>query len=453
MQMNMESSFLNGLTGKVIAPYSKEYGEARQEWNRAIQKFPLVIVYCYETEDVCNAIAWARCYHVGIRIRSGRHHYEGYSTGNLVLVIDVSPMKGIKLDKANHTLCIQSGAANQEVYNYAGAEGYPFPGGTCPTVGVVGYTLGGGWGYSSRFLGLGCDSLIELEIVNYQGKVLRVNEREHADLFWACKGAGGGNFGVVTAMTFQLPPKIAGVTLVELEYLKTSPDTMVSFLDTWQKWLSDLDDRMTLNASIYNSADAGLGIYGRGLFYGSPDEAAEILQPFERIEGAIINLEAMTFLEAMQKIQEGYPESEKFKSTGRFTDRQYNLAELRKIVELIGQRPEGSVYAAVSVYALGGKVRAVAKRETAFYYRDATYILGIQSVWEKSKYAAANISWVQKRFKYLKAITKGSYINFPYSCLKNYEKEYYGENARKLRQINKKYDPRNVFNFPQAIKK
>lgn len=449
----MESSFFHGLTGKVIAPYSKEYGEARQEWNRAIQKFPLVLVYCFKTEDISNAICWARRHHVGIRIRSGRHHYEGYSTGNLVLVIDVSPMKGINLNKANDTLCIQSGATNQQVYNYAGEEGYPFPGGTCPTVGVVGYTLGGGWGYSSRFLGLGCDSLVDLEMVNYQGKVLKVNEKEHPDLFWACRGAGGGNFGVVTAMTFQLPPKIAKVTLVEMEYLNASQDTMIQFLDIWQKWLPDLDDRMTINASIYNSADIGMGIYGRGLFYGPPDEAEEILQPFARIEGAIINLQAMTFLEAMLKIQEAYPDSEKFKSTGRFADRQYNLAEIRNIVELIGQRPEGSVYAAVSVYALGGKVRAVDKRETAFYYRDAAYIMGIQSVWEKSKYASANISWVQRRFKYLKAITNGSYINFPYSCLRNYEKEYYGENACELRQINKKYDPRNVFSFPQAIGK
>lgn len=441
-----------GLTGKVITPYSGGYEEARQEWNRAIKKFPIVIVYCYNAKDVSNAICWARFNRVGIRIRSGGHHYEGYSIGDNILVIDVSQMKLISLDEANNTLFIQSGVKNRQVYDYVGTRGYSFPGGTCPTVGVAGYTMGGGWGYSSRYMGLGCDSLVELEMVNYQGNVLKVNEQYNSDLFWACRGGGGGNFGVVTAMKFQLPPKTHSVTLVELEYLNASKVTMTRFLDTWQKWLIDLDNRMTINASLYNSAEYGMGIYGRGLFYGPSYEAAQILQPFEAIEGDILNLQEMTFLEAMQKIQEAYPDSEKFQSTGRFVDRQYDMAEIKNIVDLICLRAEGSVYAAVSVYALGGKVRTIEKNDTAFFYRDAAYIMGIQSVWENSKYAFDNRSWLYRRFQYLRCITNGSYINFPYSCLLNYERDYYGENACRLGQINRQYDPMNVFRFPQAIR-
>lgn len=445
----MELSF-KGLTGAVVTPYEEGYEESRQEWNRAIQKFPLAIVYCYSAAEIQNAVCWARRNEVGIRIRSGGHHYQGYSVGNGVLVIDVSSRKHIELDKSDGTVFMQSGIQNRDAYDYLGARGYPFPGGTCPTVGVAGYTMGGGWGYSSRYMGLGCDSLTGLEMVDYQGNLIRADSNRNPDLLWACKGAGGGNFGVVTSMTFQLPPKMEQVTLVGLEYLDASPSAMAEFLNTWQKWLVGLDPRITVNASLYHSAEDGKGIYGRGLFYGSASEAAQILKPFERI-GVTLSLEEMTFSEAIQTIQDAYPDSEKFQSTGRFVNRNYSMEEIETIVDLIRQRAEGSVYAAVSVYALGGKVSEINRRDTAFYYRDSAYIMGIQSVWEEDRYASANRYWLNERFQYLKQLTVGSYVNFPYNCLTDYEEEYYGGNVPRLQKIARRYDPMNVFSFPQAI--
>ncbi|OFD81220.1 FAD-linked oxidase [Bacillus mycoides] len=151
-----------GLTSEIITRYDCEYEEARQEWNRAIQKFPLSIIYCFTKWDVSNAIIWARKNEITIRIRSGGHHYEGYSVGNNVLVIDISKMNSMQLNEHKNTLVIQGGAQNKQIYDFISSKGYPFPGGTCPTVGVSGYTLGGGWGYSSRYFGLGYDNLIEL---------------------------------------------------------------------------------------------------------------------------------------------------------------------------------------------------------------------------------------------------------------------------------------------------
>lgn len=439
------------LTGEVVTPCSKEYELSRQEWNRSIQKFPAAIVYCESAKDIQNAVCWARQNNVGIRIRSGGHHYQGYSVGNGVLVIDVSLMKKIKLDEIRGSVFMQSGVRNREVYDYLGSRGYAFPGGTCPTVGVSGYVLGGGWGYSCRYLGLGCDNLTALDMVNYQGKLIHADEKHNPDLFWALSGAGGGNFGVVTSMTFRIPPKISRVTLIRLEYLNSSPETMACFLNTWQKWLIGLDNRITINASLYNSAVDGMGIYGRGLFYGSSEEAEKLLKPFE-LSGATLYLREMTFLEAMEKIQDAYPDSEKFQSTGRFVSRKYNSKEIETIVELIGQRAAGSVFAAVSVYALGGKVSEVTSKSTAFYYRDAEYIMGIQSVWEEDQYAEINRCWVNDKFQCLKRLTDGSYVNFPYNCLPDYEEEYFGGNACRLSQVQRKYDPLNVFTFPQAIR-
>ncbi|KFN01754.1 FAD-binding oxidoreductase [Bacillus clarus] len=442
-----------GLTGEIITRYEREYEESRQEWNRSIQKFPLVIVYCYTKWDVSNAIIWARKNKIDIRIRSGGHHYEGYSVGNNVLVIDISRMNHLQLNQRKNTLKIQGGAQNKQVYDFISSKGYSFPGGTCPTVGISGYTLGGGWGYSSRYFGLGCDSLLELELIDYKGNIIIANETCHKDLFWACRGAGGGNFGVVVSLTFKLPPKVEKVTLVELYWPNTSVGIQKEFLHTWQKWLTNLNNKMTIGASIYNSATEGLAIYGRGLFYGTPEEAKIILQNLLHISEVKMNLQYVSFLEAVNIVQSSYPPSEQFKSTGRFVHKQYNEEEIEKIISLIGERATGSIFAAISLYPLGGKVNDIKKNETAFYYRDAHYIIGIQSIWEDPIFKKDNVQWLEKRFNYIESITEGSFINFPYSNLEDYMNAYYGAHANKLRKINKKYDPLGVFSFPQGIER
>ncbi|PFJ09303.1 FAD-linked oxidase [Bacillus cereus] len=439
-----------GLTGDIITRYDCKYEDARQEWNHAIQKFPLVIVYCYTKWDVSNAIIWARKNEISIRIRSGGHHYEGYSIGNNVLVIDISKMNRMQFNK--NTIKIQGGAQNEQVYNFISSKGYPFPGGTCPTVGVSGYTLGGGWGYSSRYFGLGCDNLIGLELIDYRGRVITANETCHKDLFWACRGGGGGNFGVVVSLTFKLPPKVDKVTLIELYWPNTSVDLQKEFLHTWQSWLVNLNNKMTIGASMYNSTTEGLAIYGRGLYYGTPEDATIILQDLLRVSGVQMNLQYVSFLEAMDIVQSSYPPSEQFKSTGRFVQKQYTKEEIEKLISLIEKRATGSIFAAISLYPLGGKVKDVDRDATAFYYRDAHYILGIQTIWEDPIYKKENVQWLENQFDYIESITKGSFINFPYNDLSDYMDAYYGAHANKLKNINKKYDPLNVFTFPQGIK-
>ncbi|MEK4838617.1 FAD-dependent oxidoreductase [Bacillus sp. FSL L8-0152] len=440
-----------GLTGEIITEFDCEYEKARQEWNHSIEKFPVVIVYCYTNCDVRNAIIWARKNKVSIRIRSGGHHYEGYSIGNNVLVIDISKMNCLEVTLKGEALKIQGGVKNEQIYDFISSKGYPFPGGTCPTVGVSGYTLGGGWGYSSRYFGLGCDNLIELELIDYKGRVIRANETCHKDLFWACRGGGGGNFGVIVSLTFKLPPKVDKVTLIELYWPNTSVNLQKEFLRTWQSWLVNLNNKMTIGVSIYNSIAEGMAIYGRGLYYGTLEDATIILQELLHIGGGRMNLQYVSFLEAMDIVQSSYPSSEQFKSTGRFVHRQYNEEEIEKIVNLIEDKANGSVFAAISLYPLGGNVKSVDRDATAFYYRDAHYILGIQTIWEDPIYKKDNVQWVEKRFDYIKTITKGSFINFPYSELKDYMIAYYGGHAERLREINKKYDPCNLFSFPQGI--
>ncbi len=443
---------VDGLTGRIVTPADPDYPLARQGYNRGVQHFPAVIDYCATRWDVRNAVNWAvrRC--APLRVRSGTHHYEGYSNGNGVLVIDVSRMNGLELMESEGLLYVQAGVTNREVYEFLAARGYPFPGGTCPTVGLSGYAAGGGWGLSCRMFGLGCDSLEELELVGADGEFLTADRNRNPDLFWACRGAGGGNFGALVSMTFRLPPRRERVTLIEISYPHEVPESeQAAFLLAWQEWLSIAGPRMTLQGRIFNSEDAGHSMLARGFFYGPPKEAEAILRPFLRLNGAKASVKELPFLEAVNAIGSTYPPFEKFQSVSRFARKNLSTKEAASLVALIQERAPGSIYAGLSLYALGGKVAEIASDETAFYYRDAKYILWLNTMWEDQHFAEANDAWIRERFPEFAAPTCGSYGNFPYGELPDYLAEYYGANVPRLREVKSKYDPGNVFSFPQEI--
>ncbi len=246
-----------GLTGEVVTKDSFNYEEDRKAWNRGIEKYPLVIVYCRNEYDISNAITWSKLNLLEIRIRSGRHHYEGYSTGNDIVIIDVSKMNKIDVDEEKSVFKIQGGVRNRELYEVLGSKHYPFPGGGCPTVGVAGLVLGGGWSYSNRLFGLACDNLLEIEMVNYEGKKINASEKNNEDLFWACRGAGGGNFGVITSMTFKLIPKIEMVTLIDIDFVDIEFQEILKIFEIWTEFFNGLDRQINLKMGIYNSKVKG----------------------------------------------------------------------------------------------------------------------------------------------------------------------------------------------------
>lgn len=447
----LDTGFLSGLTGEIITPFDKNYDEARQVYNRSIQRFPLVIVYCEHKSDIVNAVLWSRQHSVSIRVRNGGHHYEGYSVGDCVLVIDLSRMHKLQLNEAQRQLTIERGVTNRQLYGFVSSMGYPFAGGSCPTVGVAGYTMGGGFGYSARLLGLGCDSLVEVSMVNADGEVITANSTCNPDLFWACRGGGGGNFGVVFSMTYALTPKVDKVTFLELYYPDMDSEKQARFVCAWQDWLTHVDKRITLTAAIYHSAQEGMAVYCRGIFYGVPEQAEAILQPLLQIDGAQLGMRYVTFLEAMTIIQSLYPPSEMFKQVGRFEYNRFSYEGALGLVNLIKERPEGSVYAGVTLYALGGKVAEVAPCDTAFPYRHAHYIMALQTIWENAAAKKVNVKWLNAQSDCFERLTQGAYVNFPYSNYSDYMKEYYSCNACRLSDVKTRYDPDNVFHFPQSI--
>lgn len=448
----MDKFNFQGLSGHIVTKDNLNYEKDRKQWNRAIEKYPLVIVYCLKEEDIISAIVWARENKVGIRVRSGGHHYEGYSNGNDVLIIDVSKMNKIILDEEKKVLKIQGGVRNRELYEATGKVGYPFPGGGCPTVGAVGFTLGGGWGYSSRMFGLGCDSLIGAEIIDYKGEKIIINENDNAELLWALKGAGGGNFGVITSLTFKLPQQVQNATLINIDCPNLPKEDRVQLFLIYQQMFKALDHRCNLKMAVYNSKEKGIGVKFTGIFYGTRKEANLAIMPLKEFEGNLtITMKYMSVFEVNEEIQDSHPDYESYKSGGRFVLRDYSRGEAEELLSLIDSRADGSTYAAISLYGLGGKVQEADKKASVFAWRDAKFIMGIQSVWEDASYAQKNRDWTVEKYNIIRRYTNGAFVNFPFEENESFLRDYYGDNEETLRGIREKYDPDKVFASEQGL--
>lgn len=441
--------------GKIVSEESSYYEEATLSWNRAVKSKPKAILYCYNEDDVVTAIKFIKKNNLEFRIRSGGHSYEGYSTGDDLIVIDISNLKYIKIDEENKKVTFGGGIRNQEAYESLGNKSYPFPGGGCPTVGIVGLILGGGWGYSSRYFGLAADSLIEATIINYEGEKIIVNKDLNSDLFWALKGIGGGNVGVITSVTLALKDKVDKGTLIRINYKNLSKDRATEVIEILQKLYKDLNVKINMKTVMYNSKKDGIGIKLIGLFYGNKEECENILKPIldlgAYIKNKDLDLDYLSILECNNIIQFSHPDYESYKSTGRFLYEDLKKEEIEKLYEIIRNKAKGSVYNAVSLYGMGGNIKNVKNEDSAFYYRDSKFILGFQSVWEEDIYAEINKKWVVNNFNFIKSITKGSFVNFPLKELENYEDEYYGGNLERIKEVKKTYDPENFFDFPQVV--
>ena len=268
------------LTGRLVFPDSPDYESARLGWARQFSKFPLVIVFCQNVQDVVNAISWCRENDVAFRARSGRHALEGWSSLDGGVVIDVSDMNQIHVDESAGVATVQTGTTQGAVVKALGKRGYTIPTGGEVTPGIAGVTLGGGIGRLVRSMGLACDHLVGVEMVVPSGKqgarVIRADESHNADLLWASRGGGGGNFGIATSFTFKIRP-ISTVTMYEVTWERGWPH-MSELLSVWQELAPSAPDR--LGSAFTVAAETDGSVASNGFFIGS-DEARlrRLLQP------------------------------------------------------------------------------------------------------------------------------------------------------------------------------
>ncbi|MFT9497349.1 lipase family protein [Anaerosolibacter sp.] len=434
------------LTGRIVLPEDSQYNVARQEFNTFFNRFPLVIVFAQETQDVVNAVRWARFWDVPIRMRSGRHSYEGLSVVDAGIVIDVSEMKRVEVDRKHGTATVQTGLRDFELYEILGSYGLVVPAGLCPTTGIAGFTQGGGQSSLSRPLGLAIDNLLEVEMVDANGNVLYANANQHDDLFWALRGGGGGNFGICTSFRFRTYQ----IDTVAYARLNWDLRDLKPVLRVWQEYtVSGADERLTPLLTIASGQLSFLLM--QGVFLGSAKELRRLLQPLLQAGSPQeITIEEIPWLEAVSLIAATQPTSpEPFKSVGPFVDRLLPDEAIDIIQCFINNPPTSSV--SVFFHGLGGAVAKVPNHATAYFYRNALSNMSFFATWSTPEGAALGIRWVEDFRQAMLPFTRGVYINTPDLAIKNWPEAYYGSNFKRLTQVKAKYDPKNVFTYPQSI--
>ncbi|WP_277376039.1 FAD-binding oxidoreductase [Paenibacillus polymyxa] len=440
------------LTGRIVIPRNPSYNMARMEFNRRFSKFPRVIVFCQRTQDVINAVKWARERGIRLRVRSGRHSYEGFSTVNGGIIIDVSEMNKVTVDRKNGVAIVQTGNPLARVYKKLWNKRVAIPAGTAPDVGVAGLTLGGGIGLLSRKYGLTCDNLKQVKMVvasgRYGAKTIVANSKKHSDLLWASRGGGGGNFGVATEFTFRIRP----ISKVSIYSITWKWSDLEKVLPAWQRWAPSVTNRLT--STIEVAAKQVGSIVSTGQLLGGAEELRRLIRPLLRAGTPVkVMVKTVPFIEATHFFAESDLNLEpKFKITGAYGFQPLPPEGVRIIRDFLAQAPNR--HSSVWSQSLGGARSAVSRvspTATAYPHRKAETIYELSARWRNSGEQERNIQWVERFRKALRPFVKGNYVNFPDLQIKNWPKAYYGVNFGRLKQVKRKYDPHNVFHFAQSI--
>lgn len=441
------------LTGKVIYAGEAGYEDARLNFNARFAASPLLIVFCQSVQDVVNAVNWAQMSGVPVRVRSGRHSYEAFSVADDALIIDLNDMEQIRFDRTTGQATIQAGAELVAIYETLAAEGVTIPGGSCATVGITGLTLGGGYGLLARWKGLTCDSLQAVEMVTAKGKLIVADATQNADLFWALRGGGGGNFGIVTALKFQTHA-IDKVTIYQLKWDATEIERVIQ---QWQAFAPDSDDRHTSILKL----TPGNSVYIVGQFVGTEAELRTVLAPLFAIAPKETEIETLPYLEAVYAfagLKPDYPKrlahwhgsQTKFKNASDYVARPLNAEGIATVVKFLKQAPSRNVVLQFDSY--GGAIAKIPPDATSFCHRQVKWNIQYQAYWTKPQEQAAYINWVQNfRSAMQPYVTGGCYVNYCDRSIKNWQTAYYGSNWQRLKRVKQQYDPGNFFSFEQSI--
>ncbi|AGK96701.1 FAD-binding oxidoreductase [Clostridium pasteurianum] len=436
------------LTGRIVLPKDPQYNIDRRDFNTFFNRFPLVIVYAQKTQDVVNAIHWARYRDVPLRIRSGGHNYEGLSVVDAGIVIDVSDMnKVVEVDHKRNTVTVQTGIRNIALYNALWSEGLVVPSGVCPTPGIGGVTLGGGHSILSRPWGLTLDNLLELEMVNAEGRVIHASDDHRSDLFWASRGGGGGNFGVCTSFKFRTH-HIDTVGFVEISW--DDLQDLGSVLKIWQNYTTpDADERLT--PTLLVSSGLQPAILMQGVFLGSAKELERLMQPLLHAGSPQnVTIEEIPWIDAATRIAAAQPGTPlPFKSVGPYLYHLLPDKGISTIKRFINEAPTSP--STVFFHGLGGAVAKVSSTATAYFQRKALSNMSIFTTWDKPEDAALGFNWVEDFYRAMIPFTRYVYVNTQDLSIKNWPDAYYGNNFKRLKRIKAKYDPKNFFKFPQSI--
>ena len=453
------------LQGDVVVPGDPAYTQAHVLYNTRFDAVhPHAVAFCESLTDVERTVRWARRHAVRIVPRSGGHSYGGYSTSPGVIV-DVSRLNRVSLGAQKHAV-VGAGARLIDVYDGLWQHRLTIPAGTCPTVGIAGLTLGGGIGFAARKFGLTCDNLVEATIVTAAGTALVCNAHDHADLYWALRGGGGGNFGIVTRLVFRTHP-VGEVATCALQWPWSDARSVVQ---AWQKLAPHAPDGFF---SVCNLSCAGGGsprITVAAQLFGTPQQLKTLIAPLTATGSPTrVSVDGRSYMDAVRMWAgcsgtvaachlppQGTLGRSTFKGKSDYANKPLSARAIDTLVGRIeSRRTAGPGSAIVLLDSSGGAVNRVPKGATAFVHRDALFSFQYLAYWDVADppaVGAANLAYLRRLYAAIRPYVSGfAYQNYIDPELATWKHAYYGSNLPRLVAVKRRYDPHNVFHFRQSI--
>ncbi len=443
------NSLKASMRGGLIQAGDTGYHDARSVWNSMIDKRPGLIARCAGVSDVIQAVNFAQTHNILVSVRGGGHNLAGTAVCDGGLVIDMSWMKGVRVDVKTQTARAEGGLTWAEFDRETQAFGLATTGGTVTDTGVAGLTLGGGIGWLTRQHGLSCDNLLSVDMITADGTYLTASETDHTDLFWGLRG-GGGNFGVATSFEFQLHPVgpiLGGLVIYPMADVK---DVLMFYRDFSQT----LPEEANTIGALMNTADGDPAV-AIAVSYNGPVEAGEAaLRPLREFGSPlVVDLSPRTYLEMQGMLDGMFPPGRRSYMKSNFMS---SLSEASIDTLIEASLPLPSPLSFVAFQQLGGAASRVGKTDTAFSHREAQYDLLFHGIGLTPADDNTIKEWTRKAWEGVQPyVDQGMYLN----NLGQDEDEPGGIEAAwdtdthdRLVRLKNQYDPTNMFCHNQNIK-
>jgi len=441
--------------GEVITPSDQGYEVARRVYNAMINRRPRVVVRCANVADVMATVNFARENRYDLAVRGGGHSVPGFGTCDDGVVIDLSRMRGVRVDPRSRTARAEGGATWGDFNHATHAFGLTTTGGIISTTGIAGLSLGGGIGYLARGFGLSCDNLISADVVTADGRFLIANDRENEDLFWAIRG-GGGNFGVVTSFEFRLHP-LKDIYGGPMFYELKDAGTVLRF---FREFITDAPEELGGFPAFQIAPPLPFIPEKRhgdtfcvvvACWAGPLDRGERALKPLHDVAPVVAEFVGPMPYPALNSafdtlVPPGLQHYWKANFVTELTD-----AAIEAHLQHGPQVPV--LNSTMHIYPINGACHRVASTATAFAYRDANFATVIAGMWPDPAQNAANIRWVRNYYQATAPHSEeGGYINFMAEDDQERIKANYKGNYERLVTIKRKYDPGNLFHLNHNIK-
>ena len=445
------------LRGALCLPGEPGYEQSRTIWNAMIDRRPAVVVRAAGVNDVMRTVDFARQHGIRLAVRGGGHNIAGSAVCDDGLMLDLTPMKSVRVDPAQRTVRVEPGVTLAELDRETQAFGLALPVGVNSTTGVAGLTLGAGFGWISRSHGLSIDNLLSADVVTADGKLIQTNAKSEPDLFWAIRG-GGGNFGVVTSFEFKLHPVgpnvLAGLVFHPIAEAK-------ELLRAYSKISLEAPNELAIWFVLRKAPPLpflppewpGKEVLAFAACYnGDPAKGEKALAPLRALGKPIADIIGpMPFL-AWQQVLDPLlaPGMRNYWKSHSFT--QLSDGAIDTLIEFGKKLP--SPDCEIAFAQLGGAINGVPPAATAYPHRDLQYVVNIHTRWARPADDETCIAWARDLFDALTPhATGGVYVNFmPEEEAQRVRAGAYGANYDRLARLKAKYDSENLFRVNQNIR-